>query len=136
MQPLVCLLPVRTMSEWRGIAFRLAGQHFIVPMDEVDEILYVPEVTRVPGVRSWVNGIANVRGRLLSVIDMEQYFDCKTGVSNKRSRVLACREGNLYSGFVVPEVLGMQTFTQDEFSVKGAGIKTVRAFRPGWLSAR
>ena len=102
-------------AEWRGIAFRLAGQLFIVPMAEIDEILYVPEVTRVPGVKSWVNGIANVRGRLLSVVDMEQYFDCKTTVSNKRSRVLASRQGDLYSGFVVPEVLGMQTFTQDAF---------------------
>lgn len=114
-------------AEWRGIAFRLAGQLFIVPMDEVDEILYVPEVTRVPGVKSWVNGIANVRGRLLAVVDMEQYFDCKTTASNKRSRVLAVRQGDLYSGFVVPEVLGMQAFTRDAYM---SSVPVAKQFAP------
>ena len=106
----------QSTDEWRGIGFSIAGVRFIAPMAEIAEILYVPDVTKVPGVKRWVNGIANVRGRLLSVIDLEQYFGEPGGVLGHRARILASNEHELYTGFVVPELLGMQTFTQDEYT--------------------
>ncbi len=100
---------------WSGIGFKLAGHHFVAPMGEVVEILAQPPSTRLPGVQSWVRGVANVRGRLLPLIDLESFFG--GSLSGKKSRrVLALELGDLYSGLIVNEVFGMQHFPVDSFS--------------------
>ena len=58
------------LEEWVGVGFRLGRERFVVPRDEVREVLMVPPaVTRVPGAKSWVKGLANVRGHLLPLVD-------------------------------------------------------------------
>lgn len=101
-------------DDWRGIGFRLAGRTFVAPMSEVDEVLTLPTYTKVPGVKSWLNGVANIRGRLLAVIDLGLMLgDVSSAKSNKR-RLLAIRKDDLYSGVIVDEVLGLQTFAGQE----------------------
>jgi len=104
-------LPVQndTEGQWRGVGFQLAGTRFITPMAEVDEVLYIPSCTRFPGVKPWVTGVANVRGRLLSVIDLGVFFGSKSSVSSKKCRVLTIKYNDLYTGVIVEEVLGIQS---------------------------
>lgn len=99
---------------WSGIGFQLAGHRLVAPMGEVAEILAPPSYTRLPGVQSWVQGVSNVRGRLLPLIDLESFFGGALG--NRRSRrVLALELGELYSGLIVSEVYGMQHIPVDCF---------------------
>ena len=49
----------------------------IAPMGNVVEMLPVPEATPLPGVQPWVAGLANVRGRLLPLFDLEVFFGKK-----------------------------------------------------------
>src|SRR5690606_5635543 len=61
--------------EWVGVAFRMAGELYLVAREETREVLAVPAgLTRVPGAKSWVKGIANVRGQLLPILDLRQYL--------------------------------------------------------------
>ena len=100
---------------WRGIGFRLFGRTYIAPFTQVDEIMYNPNCTKVPGVKGWVNGIANVRGRLMTVVDLGAFFEGRPSLSSRSARVLAIKEGDLYTGAVVEEVLGMHSFAHNEF---------------------
>ena len=52
-------------DEWVGVGFRIGKDKLIAPMYEIEEILDLPEFTYVPGVKSWMVGVANVRGGLL-----------------------------------------------------------------------
>ena len=54
---------IDAMTTWSGIGFNLMGLRFVVPMTEVAELLERPGSTRIPGVKPWVKGVANVRGR-------------------------------------------------------------------------
>lgn len=56
---------------WSGIGFSILNHRFVAPLGEVVEMLVVPEITRLPGTQSWVMGLANVRGRLLPLFDLE-----------------------------------------------------------------
>ena len=52
--------------EWVGVAFRMSGEVFLVAREETREVMGMPNaITRVPGARGWVKGLANVRGQLL-----------------------------------------------------------------------
>jgi twitching motility protein PilI len=101
--------------QWSGVGFTLAGHRFVAPMAEVAELLTVPSSTRLPGVQSWVRGVANVRGRLLPLIDLEAFFGGQLAGSRKRHRVLALEYGDLFTGLLVSEVHGMQHFPVDSF---------------------
>lgn len=101
---------------WSGIGFQLLGRHFVAPMGEVVEMLEVPPYTHLPGVHEWVRGVANVRGRLLPLCDLALFFGEKLTASRKRQRVLVLEQGDLYTGLLVDQVMGMQHFPVDCFN--------------------
>ena len=100
---------------WSGIGFILDGVRYVAPLDEVSEILKLPPYTRVPGVLSWMKGVANVRGRLMTVMDLTGFLDKISTLQERRRRLLVIDEGDLYTGLAVDEVLGMQHFPVDGF---------------------
>lgn len=102
---------------WSGIGFTLDGQRFLAAMGEVSEVLAVPRYTHVPGVKPWMKGIANVRGRLLPVMDLLGYFNRPSAVQEHRRRLLVIDQGDIFSGLVVDDVLGMQHFPVQDYSV-------------------
>src|SRR5690606_2383039 len=101
---------------WSGVGFTLNGRRYVASMDEVSEILSVPRYTQVPGVKSWVKGIANVRGRLMPVMDLLGFLNRPSALQLKRRRVLALEGGELYSGLAEGAGLGMQHSPQDTFT--------------------
>lgn len=101
---------------WNGIGFTLGGEHFVAPMGEVTEILHIPRYTQIPGVKSWMQGLANVRGRLLPIMDLSHFFELpKATTSSRDRRVLVVEHGEVLSGLIVDSVLGMQYFAVDGF---------------------
>lgn len=104
---------VATVSTWRGIGFLLGGEQFVTHMAEVVEILQLPKVTRVPGVKSWVLGIANVRGRMVSIMDLNGVLGFPSKGNWRSQRVLVIEHNDYLTGLVVDAVLGMQSFPVD-----------------------
>ena len=93
---------------WSGVGFTLDERFYVAPMDEVSEILSVPAYTRVPGVLNWMKGVANVRGRLMTVMDLSRFLGKTSELQEKRRRLLVLDQDDLYTGVIVDEVLGMQ----------------------------
>ena len=107
-------LPSRAaaVEYWRGVGFVLGGQRFVAPMDDVSEILTSPKMTQVPGVKHWVQGVANVRGRLIPIMDLSAFLGGRKA-STRTRRTLIIEKGDLLNGLVVDAVLGMQYFPID-----------------------
>jgi len=101
---------------WSGIGFELLGQLFVAPMGEVAELLEVPSATRLPGVKGWVKGVANVRGRLLPLYDLAGYFGESLSGQRKQYRILVLEKGDIYAGLLVDKVFGMQHMPVDCFT--------------------
>ena len=104
-----------TGSEWSGIAFRVANTNLVVSLGEVVEILEFPELTFVPMTRPWVRGMANIRGSLLPVIDLNGYLNGSATKITTRTRVLVINHNDVFTGLVVDEVPGIKHFMNDEF---------------------
>ena len=105
-------------SIWSGIGFRMGQKRYVAPIDEVSEIIEVPGFTIVPGVKSWVKGIANVRGRLLPIMDLTHFLQTEGKDRESNRRIIVIDKEDMYSGLLVDEVLGMQHFEEDSFSSK------------------
>ncbi len=106
-------------QEWIGVAFRMGGETFLVARDEVREVMGVPApITRVPGARTWISGLANVRGQLLPVIDLKQYFGSGESVAGRNTRVIVVNHREVPAGLIVDEVLGFRRFAEGEFTTE------------------
>ncbi|MCW8890515.1 MAG: chemotaxis protein CheW, partial [Sedimenticola sp.] len=109
-------LPKQKIEQyWEGVLFSISGMGVIAPLDEVKEILNFPEgVTRVPGTQVWLLGMANIRGNLLPLIDLQQFLGGAPVVIGRRSRVLVINHQGLYSGLLVGDVQGMRHFLEEQ----------------------
>ena len=97
-----------------GIGFYIQDMLFVAPTDEVTEILSFPPLTRIPGTTTWVKGIANIRGMLIPIIDLFCFVTGEISSLNRKSRVLVMRHGDLVSGLLVSEVLGLRHFFDED----------------------
>jgi twitching motility protein PilI len=103
--------------EWVGVAFRLSSENFLVAREETREVLGFPSVvTRVPGAKPWIRGVANVRGQLLPVVDLRAFLGGGATSTGRSTRVLVANHREVPAGLLVDEVLGFRRFADPEFS--------------------
>lgn len=105
---------IEVRRTWSGVGFRLGDANLLTKLEEVDEILVSPEMTRVPSALSWVKGIANIRGLLLPIMDLRDFIDGKTIQAGRKTRIIMIKKGELVSGLMVDEVFGMRHFFEEE----------------------
>jgi len=105
---------VEVRRTWSGVGFRLGNVNLLSKLEEVDEILISPEMTRVPSALSWVKGIANIRGMLLPIMDLKDFIDGESIKSGRKTRIILIKKGELVSGLMVDEVFGMRHFFEEE----------------------
>jgi twitching motility protein PilI len=102
-------------SEWVGIGFRIGQEQFVANREEVREVLMLPEsMTRVPGTKRWVLGIANLRGHLLPLVDLKLLLGTGRTSLRRMTRVISVNHREIPAGLVVDEVLGFRRFMDSE----------------------
>jgi twitching motility protein PilI len=105
--------------EWVGVAFRMGGETFLVAREETREVLGYPGViTRIPGAKSWVKGLANVRGQLLPMLDLRQFLGSGVTAPQRNTRIVVVNHREIPAGLIVDEVLGFRRFAESEFNAE------------------
>lgn len=101
-------------DDWVGVGFKINDIALLAKMDDVSEILPPPQTIRVPGVKFWVKGLANIRGSLIPVLDMKAFLYGQATVVDKNSRILIINKKGLSAGLLVEEVYGLKRFKPAE----------------------
>jgi purine-binding chemotaxis protein CheW len=87
------------------VVFRLHKEEFGVPIDSVQEIVRVPEeLTHVPKAPPFVEGVINLRGSVLPVIDLRRRLGMPTVERSDRQRVMVFLISGMRTGFIVDSV--------------------------------
>jgi twitching motility protein PilI len=73
-------------------------------------------MTRVPGAKRWMLGIANLRGHLLPLIDVKLLLGSGRTTLRRSTRVISINHREVPAGLVVDEVLGFRRFSEHEFT--------------------
>jgi twitching motility protein PilI len=106
-------------QEWVGVAFRMGGETFLVAREETREVLGYPAVvTRIPGAKGWVKGLANVRGALMPMLDLRQFLGSGATTAGRNTRIVVVNHRDIPAGLMVDEVLGFRRFAESEFSAE------------------
>jgi twitching motility protein PilI len=105
--------------EWVGVACRIGGETFLIARQETREVLGYPAViTRIPGAKSWVKGLANVRGSLFPMLDLRQFLGSGATTPGRNTRVVVANHREIPAGLIVDEVLGFRRFAESEFNAE------------------
>ncbi len=92
-------------DEEQFVVFRLMGEEYGVPIEAVQEIVRVPdELTRIPKAPSFVEGVINLRGVVLPVVDQRRRFNLAEAERNDRQRIMVFTVRGVRTGFIVDSV--------------------------------
>ncbi len=88
------------------VVFQLAGEEYCAPIEQVQEIIRVPEkMNRVPGTPDFVEGLINLRGSVLPVLDLRSRFALERLDDHDRQRILVIDAGGVRTGMIVDSVI-------------------------------
>jgi twitching motility protein PilI len=100
--------------EWSGVTFGIGSARLACNIDRISEILPFPQSTPVPGAKNWILGLANVRGELLTIVDMSRFLTGIRSPLTGSSRLLAASLNKAPIGLLVDEVFGQRHFLDSD----------------------
>ncbi|HXE57168.1 MAG TPA: chemotaxis protein CheW [Gemmatimonadales bacterium] len=103
----------------RLLLFRIGGLDCALPVEMVREVLPVQPATRIPGAPPAVEGLVNVRGTLLTVVDGPRLLD-RPGARGEESSLLVLRLGGRAVGLQVDQVLDLVAMPEAALEPQGS----------------
>ena len=106
-------------GDWAGIAFSIGDYRLVCSVGSVQEFLPLPQITRVPGTKPFILGLANVHGDLVTIVDLGCYLHGKRSTLSMRTRVLSATLRGRPVGLMVDEVFGQRNFVAGDADKPG-----------------
>ena len=106
-------------TQGKYIIFSLAETKYAVPINQVMEVGEPQRITPVPNVPTWVLGVTNLRGEIISVVDCGAFLNLPEKLSPEISSVCVVRNKrrDLMTSLVVDQIEGMMSVSEDLISL-------------------
>jgi len=118
------------------ICFSVLGYDWAVPLGEVAELIEIQNCTPLPGVKPWVVGVSNLRGKLLPVVDFAHFLGGQLAAVHRLQRIVVLDRQDTFVGLVVDAIKGMRQFSREDFEAdKGDVASALRPFVQGFYRA-
>jgi purine-binding chemotaxis protein CheW len=86
------------------VVFKLGTEEYGLEIDKIKEVVLTPQISRVPLAEKYIVGVANVRGNILAIIDLEIRFGLKTSQDSLGFYTLVIDDDKAKAGVLVREV--------------------------------
>lgn len=86
------------------VTFSIGEEEFGVDILKVQEIIRTMEITKVPRAPAFVEGVINLRGKVIPIIDLRKRFGLESREHDKHTRIIVIEINNMIVGFVVDSV--------------------------------
>ena len=83
------------------MGFQVGRETYGVPITSLHEIVRVPEITAVPDAPEYLEGVINLRGKIVSVMDLRKRFGEKQAAMRKQNRILVVEHAGRLAGLIV-----------------------------------
>lgn len=98
------------------IGFLLNENEYIIPILKVQEIIKIPQITKMPGVPFYVEGVTNLRGRVIPVVNLKRIINVPEETAG--NKVIVISTGKITFGALVDNITGVVNI--DESSIEPA----------------
>lgn len=107
----------------QSVVFSINNQLLSVLIEEVVEILRVPIITTVPGIHPTIEGVINLRGNIIPIVNLHKRFEFPIPPGHKKNRIVIVQGKNEQIGLIVEEVRMVTDF--DEKNVEPPHSQTI-----------
>lgn len=97
-------------------SFKLANEEYAVDIGAVQEIVRMSSITRVPRAPAFVEGVVNLRGKIVPVIDLRRRFGLSSVEATKSTRIVIVQVGGKTVGLIVDSVREVLRLPSDSVS--------------------
>jgi len=94
----------QSRSSMQFVGFRLADQMYAFRIEGIQEIVIPDHVTRMPQVPDYVEGVSNLRGTIIPIINLRRLFDLDSKSKNEETRTIVVNVGTRTIGCTVDAV--------------------------------
>jgi len=103
-------------GEEQFVAFKIGDEKFGVSISQVQEIIWLVDITHVPNVQHYIEGIVNLRGNVLPVMDIRKRFHLANIAQTDSSSIIVVDVENRKTGMIVDSVSNVLRLTRDAIS--------------------
>lgn len=96
------------------VEFQLGDEIYGLELDHVLEVYPLRELTPIPGVPSFVQGIINVRGQIVSVIDLKIFFEMNSEELTDSTSVIILQSKKMEFGILADAIVGVDAIPKKE----------------------
>lgn len=86
------------------VTFKIDNEEFGIDILSVETIIRMTEITKVPKAPEYVEGVINLRGSIIPIIDFRKRFNLKPREDGKNTRIIVANIDNKQMGFIVDSV--------------------------------
>lgn len=115
------------MSELQVVVFSLNGQIFGAEASQVFQIIRYQEVTKIPRMPKFIEGILNYRGSVLPVISLNKRFELGELTAGKKTKIIVSNIEGKLAGFIVNDVVEIARFTDEDVEPSPLSVKSEAA---------
>jgi len=102
------------------VGFRIGEETYGVQIGSVREIVRVPEITAVPNAPDLIEGVINLRGKIIPVMDLRKRFGSGSMQADKKNRILVVELENRLLGLIVSSASEVLKIPPSEIEPPGA----------------
>ena len=103
------------------ISFNLNNDSYCIALDYVKEVLKDASITNVPGIPNFIEGIMNLRGDYITVINLRNFLDLDSTVNYEKKPVIIVKYNELKLAFLIDKINELFEFQDDEVDNSGVG---------------
>lgn len=120
------------------LVFMLGGEQYAIEMDYIKEVVLLRQITPLPKTPDFLLGIINLRGDVLSIVDLRTFFGMQRKGLSDYNRVIVLKNDNMEFGMLADRVSGMKMINTEDIhpppsTVGGIGADFLLGVLPGPL---
>lgn len=108
------------------LRFQLAYEQYAIETIFVREVLQLRDITPLPHVPKFVMGLANIRGEIISVLDIRKFFDLQDELISDLNRLVIVKDQEMTFGFLVDRIRGLDFIIKEKLITDYTALGDVR----------
>ncbi|MEW6541207.1 MAG: chemotaxis protein CheW [Bacillota bacterium] len=103
-----------TVANEQLVIFDLGGQKYAIPVLNTQEIIKMIDITPIPRSDSFIEGVINLRGRIVPIINLSKRLDLARSQATRDTRIIVVEHNETSVGMIVDRVQEVGRYNRDE----------------------
>lgn len=101
---------MQTMGQEQYIEFAIEEEQYAIHIEDIHEIIKMQDITQIPNVTPYVEGVINLRGKIVPVISLRKFFNLEVREYSRTTRIIVVHHQDDTVGIIVDRVNKVTTF--------------------------